>query len=201
MQLIETILGKRNNIRVLRHLVKHKNWQFNITELSKDLKINKGILSRLIFNLEKENIIKVTKKGKIKLLSINKDNLFIKEIIIPIFEKEDAFYYNMIDKLVKKLRDNVVSVILYGSLASKNFKLTSDVDVLLIAKRNDRISGKKLSNIKKEFLDNDLLLRIDIMSVIELKRLYKTNEPFIKSVIKNNKLLYGRPIMELLNEN
>ena len=78
MQLLESILGKKNNLKIIRTLVLRKDWQYNITELSKDININKGVLSRLVEELEKENVIKVNRKGKIKLFSINKENPFIK---------------------------------------------------------------------------------------------------------------------------
>lgn len=198
MQLIEQILGKKNNIRVIRHLIKHKNWQFNITELAKDTNINKGILSRLITNLEKENIIKVSRKGKIKLFSINKENIFIKEVIIPIFEKENTIYYNLLEKrLVKKIKSHTISIIAYGSLTSGKIKLTSDIDIIIIIKKRDKILEEKIEKIEKEFLDNDILLRTDLININELRNLYKTKEPFIKSVIKNHKVLHGKPLMEI----
>ena len=200
MQLIETILGKKNNIKVLRHLIKHKNWQFNITELSKDLNVNKGILSRLVEELEKENIIKTNKKGKIKLFSINKENLFIQKVIIPVFKKESTFYYEILDKLVKKIKDDVISIIAYGSLVSGKIKLTSDIDILIINKVSKENIEKKVNKSKKELLDKDLLLNVEIININELKDIYKTRKPFIKSVIKNNKLLYGKSLEELLNE-
>ena len=198
MQLIEKIIGKKNNIKILRHLTKHKGWQFNITELAKDTQINKGILSRLINDLEKENIIKVHRKGKIKLFSINKENLFIKEVIMPVFEKEDKFYYNTLDKLVKKIKKNVISIIAYGSVVSGKIKLTSDIDVLVIVNKKEKILEEKINKIQKEFLENDLLLRVDLISISELKKIYKTKEPFIKSLIKNHKILYGKSLMDVI---
>lgn len=198
MQLLETILGKKNNIKVLRHLAMHKDWQFNITELARDISINKGILSRLIENLENENLIKITRKGKIKLFSINKDNLFIKDIIISLFEKEADFPKNILENLVKKLRDKVESIILYGSFAKGTAKLSSDIDVLIIVNKKENNLEKEIEVFKKDFLKKDLVLRVDIIDILELKNLYKTQEPFIKSVIKNHKLLSGKNIMELI---
>jgi len=198
MQLIEQILGKRSNIMVIRHLVKHRDWQFNITELAKDTGINKGALSRVINVLGKENIIKVNMKGKIKLFSINRENLFIKDVIIPLFEKEDKFYYDTLGKLVKRIKNNTISILLYGSVASGKAKLTSDIDILVIISKKNKYLEEKINKIKEEFLINDLLLRIDLVTLNELKKLYKTKEPFILSVIKNHKTLYGKQIMELI---
>lgn len=198
MQLIERILGKKSNIGVLRHLVKHKDWQFNITELARDTGINKGTLSRVIENLGKENIIKISMKGKIKLFSINRENLFIKEVILPLFEKEDTFYYDTLGKLVKRIRNDTISIILYGSVASGKAKLTSDIDILVIVGKEDKLIEAKINKIKEEFLKNDMLLRVDLLTLNELKKLYKTQEPFILSVIKNHKMIYGKQLMELV---
>ena len=198
MQLLETILGKKNNIKVLRHLAMHRNWQFNITELAKDISVNKGILSRLIEDLEKENLIRIIRKGKIKLFSINKDNLFIKDIIILLFEKEADFIKNISENLVKKLKNKTESIILYGSFAKGTAKLNSDIDILIIVNKNDGDLEKEIGVFKEDFLKNDLLLRVDIISMLELKNLYKSQEPFIKSVIKNHKILSGKPVMELI---
>ena len=198
MKLLEIILGKRNNVKVLRHLIMHKDWQFNITELSKDIRLNKGVLSRLIEDLEKENIIKVSRKGKIKLFSINKENLFIKEIIIELFEKENNFYYKLLDKLVKEVKNDVVSVIAYGSVVSGKIKLTSDIDVLVIMDKENKELKEKINKIKGGFLEGDMLLNVDLIPIKEIKKLYRTKEPFVLSVLKNNKILSGKDLMEIL---
>ncbi len=198
MQLLENILGAKNNLRVLRHLVKHKNWEFNISELSKDTGINKGAVSRIISKLEAENIISVKRKGKIKLFSISQSNVFIKQVIIPLFEKEDSFFDRLLDRVVNALRTNAVSVILYGSVASGKATLKSDIDVLLIVKQKNKAIDKKSKAIKEEFLKNDLILTIDIMAINEFKRSYRIKEPLMKSILNNHRILYGRQIQEVM---
>jgi len=197
MQLLESILGSRNNIRVLRHLIIHENWEFNITELSKDININKGILSRLIKRLNQENIVKINKKGKILLFKINKENIIIKKIIIPLFKNENNFFNDFIQPRLNFKSKNILSVILYGSYANKNFKLTSDIDLLIITKNKENNLINEIKKLKEYFLENDLLLRIDIITLNEFKKLYKLKEPLIISIEKNNKILCGKNINEL----
>ncbi|MBL7100900.1 MAG: hypothetical protein ISS23_03020, partial [Nanoarchaeota archaeon] len=111
MQLLN-ILGTKNNIKVIRFLVRHENWEFNISEFSKDTKINKGVLSRLIKKLEKENVIRVNRKGKISLFKLNKDNLFIKNVLIQLFEKEETFFKEHLKNRLTKLKEkDVLSII------------------------------------------------------------------------------------------
>jgi len=173
MQLLESIFGAKNKIKVLRHLAKHKNWEFNISELSKDIGLNKGVLSRLVKKLEAENAISVKRKGKIKLFSINKANLFIQQTIIPLFEKEEDFFDVQLKKIIPKLKDkHIISI--------KSRKLE-----------------EKTNKAKEEFLKKDLLLRIDLMSLQEFKKMYKLKEPIIRTIWKNHKILYGKKLNEV----
>lgn len=198
MQLLEQVFGSKNNIKVLRHLARHENWEFNITELSKDLIINKGILSRLIKKLKENNLINLNQKGKILLFKINKDNLLIKNFIIPIFKLEENLFDDLIKpKLLGLKSDNILSIILYGSYSSGNFKLNSDIDILIVVKNKINLDDR-INELKKFFLENDLLLRIDVMSSKEFKQLSKIKEPLIVSIEKNHKILYGKNLDELL---
>lgn len=196
---LEKILGTKNNVKIIRYLIRHKDWEFNITELAKDTGLNKGVLSRLVKKLEKENVIKIKRKGKILLFTINRDHFIMKNLIMPLFQKEDSLIFDYINKELKKVIDkNIVSLILYGSFASGTAKLTSDIDVMVIVTKENVLLNKKLESIKEQFLNEDLLLRIDIITLTEFKKAYKQKEPLIKSIIENHKIIYGRGIKEIL---
>lgn len=198
MQLLN-ILGTKNNIKVIRTLVRHKDWEFNISEFSKDTKLNKGVLSRIVKKLEKENVIKVNRKGKILLFKLNKDNLFIKNIIISLFEKEQTFFKEHLkNKLINLKEENVLSIILYGSYASGEANLTSDIDIMVVIKNKTNSLINKSDNLKNELLKEDFLLRIDIINLSEFKKLYKLKEPLLKSIEKNHQIIHGKKIEELL---
>ncbi|MFH1209190.1 MAG: nucleotidyltransferase domain-containing protein [archaeon] len=198
MQLIECVLGKKNNIKILRYLIKHRDWEFNITELSKDIEVNKGILSRIVKDLEKNNIIRVNRKGRILLFKINKENLIIRKIIIPLFESEEIFFDLNIKNRILKIKDkNIISIILYGSYAREDFKIVSDMDLMVVVKKRSTII-KKIEDLKKEFFDDDLILNVDIVRLTELKNLYKRREPLITSIEKNHKTIYGKKFKEMI---
>ena len=196
---LESIFGKKNNLRVIKHLIQHKDWEFNITELSKDAGINKGVLSRLIPSLEKENIIKVKRKGKILLFSLNKDHLLMKKLVIPFFlQSESLIIEDLKSKLPKLGESSIISCILYGSYASEKASLKSDIDLMIVVQKKDNLLDKKMSLVKDYFLTNDILLHADIISISEFKKLYKQREPLMISISKNHKILYGKPLEELI---
>mgnify|MGYP001585622387 FL=1 len=199
MQLLEQTFGSKNSIKVLRQLAKHENWEFNITELARDININKGVLSRLIKKLNENNIIKINQKGKIMLFKINKENTLIRNLIIPAFKIEDKLFDEFIKPRILKLKSkDLLSIILYGSYAKGDFKLTSDLDLLIIIKnKNDQLENE-INELKKEFLEEDLLVRVDLMTLKEFKRLYKLKEPLLISIEKNHKILYGSNLNDLI---
>lgn len=82
------ILSSKNKIKLVRYLVKTSDWSFNINELSKEVSINKGTLSRLIKQFENKNIILVKRKGKLLLFKLNLENSLVKDLITPIFNLE-----------------------------------------------------------------------------------------------------------------
>jgi predicted nucleotidyltransferase len=199
MQLLENVYGTKNKIKILRHLYKHKNWEFNITELSRDLNINKGITSRIVNDLEENNIVTINRKGNILLFRLNKSSKLVNRLVIPVFEEESRFYKNILKRLVRKIKSkNVKSIIVYGSVAADKARPTSDIDVLIIVIRESTNLEKGIKEVTSNLVKEDLLLHVDIMTIKEFRKGYKENEPLIKSILKNNKVIYGKNISELM---
>jgi predicted transcriptional regulator len=89
MGTLEEVFGGKNKIKLLRFLAKNKDWQFNLSEISKKIKVDKGSISKLIKDLEKNHFIKVKRSGKLLLFKLDFDNESISKLIVPIFEIED----------------------------------------------------------------------------------------------------------------
>jgi len=89
MQHLETILGSKNKIKLLRFLIKNRDWQFNLTSISKKIDVDKSNISRLIRYFEKEKIVLVKRSGKLLLFCLNSKNKIIQNMIIPIFKIEE----------------------------------------------------------------------------------------------------------------
>ena len=90
MQLLEGVLGSKGKIGLLRFLCQNRDWQFNLSEISKKIGTDKGNLSRLIKEFEKNEVIEVKRSGKLLLFKLNEKNALVLGSIIPLFEKESA---------------------------------------------------------------------------------------------------------------
>ena len=201
MQLIENLFKNKGRIKILKKLSEHKDWQFNITELAEDMNINKGSISKTLNNLENDNLILVNRKGKIKIFKLNENNVFVNEILIPIFRMEENFYKSIKESITKQFPDDyAVSVILYGSYAKSSERLNSDIDVMVVIK-NSSFEKKCMTaseKISSTFLNKNILLTIDIIPKKEFKGLYLQKEPAILSIAKTGIVLKGKSIREMI---
>lgn len=196
MKLLEQLFSSKVKIKILRKLVQNKDWLFNLSELSKDLEMNKGIVSRILRDLVGKDLVKSFRKGRIILFQLNKENKFVKDIIIQVYELERDFPKNVKDKIGNAFKGAALSVIIYGSYARDDFDTKSDIDLMVIAKDKKR-TDKIAKDLSAAFLKEDLNLVPDVMSLAEFRRLYKRREPLILNVIKEGKVLHGRSLREL----
>jgi len=84
---LESILGGKAKISLLRFLANAKDWQFNLAAIAKSIGTYKGALSVLIKELESKKIIEVKRSGKLLLLRLDEQNK-ISSLIKELFEKE-----------------------------------------------------------------------------------------------------------------
>lgn len=71
---LESILGTKSRITILRQLCDHADKDFSICELADAAGIDKSLVSRIVSDLEKEKIIRVNKRRNLKLCQINSQN-------------------------------------------------------------------------------------------------------------------------------
>ncbi|MFC1685874.1 hypothetical protein ACFLZZ_02510 [Nanoarchaeota archaeon] len=86
MQLsLESVLGSKNKIKLLRFLCSEKDWQFNLAEISRKIGVDKGALSRLIKGFEKQAVIETKRSGKLLLFKLNEKNKIVSGQIKRLF--------------------------------------------------------------------------------------------------------------------
>lgn len=201
MQLIENLFASKGRIKVLKKMARHMGWWFNITELSRDMGTNKGAISKIVGVLEKENLLIVNRKGKIKMFMLNEKNIFVNKFLLPIFKIEEELFRSMKKSIVKSFPEGVVSsILIYGSYAKGIERLESDIDVMAVAKsKSSEEKCRGLSEkISQEFLEMGVLLRVDVIGESELKKLYLQREPAITSLVETGVVLKGKSLEEMI---
>lgn len=144
---LDRLFGSKTRVTLLSKLMMNPDKQFYIRELSKELNIPYGMLYREVKNLISLGLIVEEKKGKVTLLSANKNLPYFSElrgIIVKTAGLGDQMR-NALSKL-KGIRYALV----YGSFASGEETESSDIDLLLVGKVNEEEVLKMISKVEKE---------------------------------------------------
>lgn len=92
-----------------------------------------------------------------------------------------------------KYGGDIDSIILFGSAARGDYRKESDIDVLVVVKRNRYAMLKKLTGVAF-----DLLLKykeyisVKTLTLVDFKKLIKMHSSFIENVLSEGVILHGR---------
>ncbi len=196
--LLDNVLDAKNKMKLVRELSLHESWEYSINELEKETGIHRVRISSLIKDLYKHNIIKVRKKGKVSLVSVNKDNFFVKELLVKTFHKEKKLAGQIMSQMIKelKIKKNIISIALYGSAVKPSFTFESDIDLMIIYKNN--VNKEEIEKVIKKYTNKGILISYDFMTLKEFKKLYLEKEASIITLVEDHKVLYGKKLLEII---
>lgn len=168
--------------RILGKLFGEPENEFYVKELARELKISPGSASTVCRELKKEGVLKSSEKGNALFYSLENEDPFVKRL-------KSAW---ILDKLLRFRscweRDEIHSVVLYGSRASGDFISKSDIDILVITNIPEKELGKALEPMKKKF---GRQLAFQVFSVAQWAKLAKEKDRFYIEVIANHVTLFG----------
>jgi predicted nucleotidyltransferase len=121
--------------------------QFYIRQLSKELNIPYGMLYREVKNLISLGLIVEEKKGKVTLVSANKNLPYfseLKDIMV-----KTAGLGDQMKNALSKLK-GIRYALIYGSFASGEETENSDIDLLVVGKLNEEEVLKAVSKVEEE---------------------------------------------------
>lgn len=172
--MLEKLFTSKNRIKILNFLLFDKEISY-VREISSKLKIPVSAVKREIDNLKNLELIKEEGRG----LFFNKKNI-IAEDLENIFIKTEGIIYPIKDSL-RNINANFI--IVFGSFAKGNFKLDSDVDLLVVGEVRQQEVMSLIKNaeirIKKEV--NPI-----VWSLSEIEK--NKDKAIIKDILKNKKI-------------
>ena len=111
---LDKILGQKSKIKILRLLSLYKK-EPTIREVSRETGITPPNASRILKELKAEGVVTAKKAGRSILYSLNSKHYLVKNVILPIFKKEQRARMDLVRLLKSKLDFPVESIILFGS--------------------------------------------------------------------------------------
>lgn len=101
-----------------------------------------------------------------------------------------------IENKIKKVVDQIISeykpekIILFGSAARGNLTIDSDIDLFIIKKDVPFFGIDRIRELRKK-IKSDIASDLLVYKPEEFEYRLQLGDPFIKSIIKEGKILYG----------
>jgi len=187
---LETLLGSKVKVKILRALFRFQTKTFTSRELASNIKVSHTAVLKSLGDLQGMNIIKIESHGTSNLITLNKDSHLIADLN-RLFNSETGTLQHLKDEL-RKILPQAKSIALFGSVAAKKEKLNSDIDVLIITNDKGKAAGmiaKKQEEFSKKFGN---VISAYIMTKNEFNR--KRNTDLVKSILENHIMIDGEEL-------
>jgi len=153
--------------------------------------------------LENIGIVTRVRGGRDHIFSLNRNHFLVKEGVVPFFEIEGKFVEAIFNDIRKKLKNKCNGVYVFGSVARKDEKAESDLDLCIIYdKENQRKSIEETVFELGTALHMKYYVNIApfFITVNEFIKRAKSKKPPVDEIIKEGKLIFGISINKLLND-
>jgi len=203
---IENIVDSPSKLAILRVFTSREGLKATGREIAKLAGFSVPSTHESLKDLYERNVLLREIIGKQHIYSLNEEDRIVQKIIRPMFEAENNFKQEIGDLLldeIKKagIKSTIVSLILYGSVATKTAQKGSDVDVaVVVAKATDvdRVFEVFNSNIAERFKSFfGVHLDFYVKSATEFRELFQKNRPPVSTLMKAYSVLYGKEPLEV----
>jgi len=184
---LDRLFGSKTRVTLLSELVMNSEKRFYMRELSRGLNIPYGMLHREVKNLVMLGILSEEKKGKVTLLSVNKELPYYTELKGLIMKT--AGLGDLMKNALSKLK-GIRYALVYGSFASGEEAERSDIDLLLVGDISEEDILKAVSQVEKDVAR-------------EVNYILWSEKEFSKRVMSRHQLLVdiaGKPIIMLIGD-
>ena len=184
--IIQDITTRRKLIDLF---LKYPEREFTVNELARESGISYSTVWRFAQKLDKSGVIETRTIGHSRVCKLNKSSKFLDEIkkILKAKPTPQKAVINEFVSKIKRLKE-VKKIILFGSVARDEEKLTSDIDVAVVATKKNKDLEKRISEIRDKILENSRML---IVPIVVTKKELKANKQF-EDQVNGGKILYER---------
>ncbi|KAF0207117.1 MAG: nucleotidyltransferase domain-containing protein [Actinomycetota bacterium] len=128
---VEDILGNRSRIRVLR-VLNGVSVPLNAAQIARRTTLSKPAVATALDDLIEMGLVGFSPIGRATAYWIIHENIYVQEIVKPLFEFELEVPDILESDLKKVFCTDSVSVILFGSYARGDQRRDSDIDVIVV---------------------------------------------------------------------
>jgi len=169
-------------------------------EISRLTNVTHKTALKALDNLEALKLIKRNVVGKSYYFTLNREQFIYKNIISVIFKNELEYKQKLIDNLKKLKNDNVVSLIIFGSVARKEETYESDFDLCIVYQnKKNEIEGKIGVLQSKLYEEFGVTLAPFYITEGDFKKKANTLKPPVNNILKEGNVIWGKSINRIIH--
>jgi hypothetical protein len=199
-QPLDDLLGQKSKVRILRYLA-NSGLELNGRQIAYEIGMSPWVCHQALGGLQDQGIVVMRNVGNTHLYRLNTEHYLVRELLLPLFQKEQMLLDTVIAAITDGLPAPVVSLILYGSVARNEEEPFSDIDVLAVTTTEEDVP-----RVEQFFLQKNEsvvpcfgnTLSALVMSSQELYSRLDAGEPLITEILQTGRVLYGPHLAELI---
>ncbi len=196
-----TLLHEDAKARVLRFLWSSRA-EWSGREIARRVGLSAPACHATLKRLDARGLVHLRRVSNVHLYKINPESYLIHDVFGPFFEAEAAMPQRMEAAITKALKPEVVSLVLFGSMArGTRIGAGSDLDLLVVLPSTGSLKDlePKLERLKDAlFRRFHVPLSPYIQTLPELRRKHHRKLPLIGEILKEGRTIYGKDVKELL---
>lgn len=143
--------------------------------------------------LEELGIVNRQRGGRDHLFTLNREHFLVKDILLPLYQTENMFPGVIKREIASILKKHVISAIIFGSVARKEEKPLSDLDLCCIVnsvKEKDNVRELLNSKLKLMNVRYGVKLAPVFFTITEFKK--KSNTQLMKEIVEQGIVITGK---------
>lgn len=194
---LDDLFGNPNNVKILRHLILYPSPVITGRGIARELGMSHATCIRSLNSLVNTGFLIRKRVGNSATYEVAKDSAMYTDILEPAFRAEAGLLQRLVDALMAGIKGKVLSVYLFGSVARGEDTLSSDVDILVLIRRQaDKHAVETVIEKNKEKAYR--LYRLGVGTVVydkeEFERMRAKESPLTEEIIRDGILLTGAEV-------
>ncbi|MCL5027423.1 MAG: nucleotidyltransferase domain-containing protein [Bacteroidetes bacterium] len=198
-RVLDEIFRTWSNVAVLRALL-DTNTGFSGNEVARVAGMNPRSAFKALTSLEELGLAIRVVGGRDHIFTLNREHYLVQEIVLKIYPIESKFLDEVITALSAILKGHVYSAVIFGSVARKEEKSLSDLDICCVVNSPlELLFVRDLLNKKSSALYKKYGIRLAPVIFMKAQFMRKRKTKLIKDIAGEGILITGKSIKGLIN--
>lgn len=198
----EKIFSSESVSEILELLINNPHQEFSISQIQRVIERGSSSTNKGIDILEALDLIKIRKKGKKYLISINREK--IKKPDDPIFSISQESFRDPIREFKQEILDKVdyvAGIIVFGSVARGEADRASDIDMMIIVEDDITSARRKITDIVSQMenrkIENE---RYEFEAMVESPDSIKKRGKKVRNIFSEGIVLHKTKALDEVKE-